>query len=227
MAPSTGATFSLYPPPCSLQYSAYATTRITSPASATHTVFVMLSLWGSINAIEFLVPSVSSAHDPSTYLKACCFEYLAGLLLENAPHHTSLIAAFGHIPDLTCNSTLEATTISHQFWPPLHILCCLQYYWFRLLWASTLISTRDLSEFFPLAFALLFPLHHQFPSDHSHLHYQILPRASANNPYAPCHFCLPQPTDKFCLWSCLLPPNFAETDCAAETKQKFAVTSLA
>jgi hypothetical protein len=109
MAPATDTTLSLYPPSRS---NMSTTISHTSTASATRTAFVTLSLGRSGNAIELLVPSTPSVHDPMD-LKARCFDYLAGLLLEHASLYSSakLIAAFGHIPGSTYNTTLEATAV--------------------------------------------------------------------------------------------------------------------
>jgi hypothetical protein len=99
MAPATDAPLSLYPPSRS---NMSTTTSRASTASATRTAFVTLSLGCSANAIELLVPSTPSVHDPMN-LKARCFDYLADLLLEHASlySYAKLIAAFGHIPGST------------------------------------------------------------------------------------------------------------------------------
>jgi hypothetical protein len=109
MTPATDATLSLYPAsPSNMS----TTTSRASTASATRMAFVTLSLGRSANAIELLVPSAPSVHDPMD-LKARCFDYLADLLLEHASLYSSteLIAAFGHIPGSTYNATLGATAV--------------------------------------------------------------------------------------------------------------------
>jgi hypothetical protein len=98
MAPATDA-LPLYPPSHSIMS---ATTN-----RSTGTTFTTLSLGRSANAIALLVPTAPPVHDPAD-LKACCFNYLANLLLEHAPLYSSaeLIAAFNHIPSSTYNAVI-------------------------------------------------------------------------------------------------------------------------
>jgi hypothetical protein len=84
----------------------------TTPSSVTNRKFILLSLGCSVNAIELLVPATPSVHD-ATDLKACCYDYLANLLLLHAPLYSSakLITAFSHIPGSTYNAALESELI--------------------------------------------------------------------------------------------------------------------
>jgi hypothetical protein len=72
----------------------------------------MLSLGRSADAIELLAPTAPPVHEVVD-LKMHCFDYLADLLLEHAPLHSSaeLIAAFDHIPGSTYNAAIESASI--------------------------------------------------------------------------------------------------------------------
>ena len=82
-------------------------------APPTSSTFTILTLGHSANAIELLVPpapAVLAAAD----LKACCFHFLADMLLEHSFLYSSaeLIAAFSHsIPGSSYNAALESAAI--------------------------------------------------------------------------------------------------------------------
>jgi hypothetical protein len=85
---------------------------MSAPASST-TAFTSLVLGRSANAIELLVPPAPAVQD-ATDLKARCFDFLAGLLIEHSSLYSSaelLIAAFSHIPNSSFNASLEAADI--------------------------------------------------------------------------------------------------------------------
>jgi hypothetical protein len=162
IAPATDATLSLYPPPPS---NMSTTTSRASTVSTTQTAFVTLSLGGSANTIELLLPSKPSVHDPMD-LKACCFDYLANLLLKHASLYSSaeLIATSGHILGSTYNTTLEATATCSRLRSTFFHVSNLVGLGFcgcdvaSITTPSTPTLTLGLSEFITLPFASLSPL---------------------------------------------------------------------
>jgi hypothetical protein len=87
----------------------------TTSSTCATAVFANISLGCLANAIDLLVPPAVVVQELPD-LKACCFDYLADLLLEHVGTYSSaeLIAAFNHIPTSTYNTSIESSHLSAQ-----------------------------------------------------------------------------------------------------------------
>jgi hypothetical protein len=95
----------------------YATAMSTTTSSTRATaVFANILLGRLANAMDLLVPPAVAVQEVPD-LKACCFDYLADLLLGHVGTYSSakLIAAFDHIPATsTYNALIKSSHLSAQ-----------------------------------------------------------------------------------------------------------------